>query len=64
MREVEKTDLREPEFWANLLGAVVNTNVAAIPDSVADALIQESLQHAEAIEPLRKEVEKAKEKRG
>lgn len=29
----------QPEFWANLLGAIANANVAAVSDNVAYGLI-------------------------
>ena len=59
---VDKLDIRQPEFWANLLGAVANFNIAAIPDSVASALMQEQFEHQKANERIRKEVTEAKER--
>lgn len=60
LRLVGKLDIRDQEFWANLLGAVVNTNIACIPDSVASALVQESMAHEAAKEHVRKKVKEAK----
>lgn len=57
---VEKLSIEQPEFWANLLGAVVNTNIACIPDSVADQLVEESDE--ERRRGLRDHVAKAKKK--
>jgi len=42
LRMVDRLDISEPEFWANLLGAIVNTNIACIPDSVASALVSQN----------------------
>jgi len=46
LRMVDRLDISEPEFWANLFGAIVNTNIACIPDSVAAALVSQDARRA------------------
>lgn len=46
-RLVKEMDIEQPEFWANLLGAIANGVMASVPDSVvAGALAQEAKQRA------------------
>jgi hypothetical protein len=58
LRQVDKLDVRQPEFWSNLLGAVVNTNIACVPDSVATSLMQESAKHEKASQHLKEQLRK------
>ncbi|BCP41484.1 hypothetical protein MINTMi27_15770 [Mycobacterium intracellulare] len=38
LRFREGQDVTQLQFWANLLGAIANATIAAVPDSVAQAL--------------------------
>lgn len=38
-RLIETLDVEQPEFWANLLGAIANGVMACAPDSVISAVI-------------------------
>lgn len=40
-------EVEQPEFWANLLGAIANASIAAVPDTVAAEAYQE-LAHRDA----------------
>jgi hypothetical protein len=47
-------DIEQPEFWANLLGAIANGVMASVPDSVVTAALQREAQRAEKHEAARK----------
>lgn len=34
---VRRQNISQPEFWANLLGAIANATMAATPDSIVEA---------------------------
>lgn len=35
LKYMDKQSVEQPEYWANLLGAIANATIAAVPDSVA-----------------------------
>ena len=38
---VKEQNVDQPEFWANLLGAIANSCMAAVPDSVVEGVLAE-----------------------
>jgi hypothetical protein len=38
---VKEQNIDQPEFWANLLGAISNACMASVPDSVVAGVVEE-----------------------
>jgi hypothetical protein len=63
LKMVDKLDIREPEFWANLLGAIANFSISSISDSVASALIHESMVDQQKRERFREKLNEVLDKK-
>lgn len=59
LRLVEKLDVEQPEFWANLLGAIANGVLASTPAEVVSAAIAHDVATEEHREAVRKHVKDA-----
>lgn len=60
LREADKCSIEDPTLLLNLLGAIINTNIAAIPDSVAASLVHESMAESLARDHVKKKVKEAR----
>lgn len=58
LRQAESQSFEQPEFWANLLGAVANAAVASVPDSVAAEASPELGRRAQRKRALQQHIQK------
>ena len=59
LRLVEKLEVDQPEFWANLLGAVANGVLASIPGEVISAAMSMDAATEKQRAAVRKHVKEA-----
>lgn len=59
LRLLEKLDVEQPEFWANLLGAVANAALASVPGEVVSAAISMDVADERHREAVRRHVKDA-----
>lgn len=53
LRHVVKQDPSQPQFWANLLGAIANATVASVPESVMAGVLEREKRHQAASEHIK-----------
>jgi len=58
IREADKHDLQAPEKWANLLCAIGNATIAAMPDSVVAGVEAEMLHRQSVARRTQKKAQK------
>lgn len=58
-RLVKEMDIEQPEFWANLLGAIANGVMASVPDSVVAGALAQEAQRVEKQKAARKHLKAA-----
>lgn len=58
LKLVKGQDISQPEFWANLLGAIANAAIASVPDSVATQAEPELGRREQKQRELQKRVQK------
>lgn len=61
LKYMDKQSVEQPEYWANLLGAIANASIAAVPDSVADDVGRVLLNRSQLQEAVQNKI---KEKLG
>lgn len=58
LRLVREQKPDQPEFWANLLGAIANATMAALPDSVANEVVVTTLAERAKRQKLQNAIQK------